>query len=330
MFETIIKLTQDELKVYAADKLRKIGYETVSKSGFLYAAGSIPVLLVAHLDTVHKKSVVDICYSNNKIVMSPQGIGGDDRCGIYMILKIVQELKCHVLFTEDEEIGGKGAMLFTKSDIIPDINYIIELDRQGSNDAVFYDCNNPEFTKFITSYDFKEEFGTFSDISIIAPYLKIAAVNISVGYYNQHNAHEYIDLNIVYININRIRKIIKKKTPKYEYIESKISHEYHGLHSFDDFDYYNLTFDNCDNLDVLFMPINENDGYLKIDSEFYEIGDNDYYLGEDERIYNFDLYTGEMIKLDNASAFSHSGAPLRFKEEDAFSFLEICEYYGLE
>ena len=103
----------------------------------------------------------------------------------------------------------------------------------------------------------KKSLEHFSDISIIAPYLKIAAVNISVGYYNQHNAHEYIDLNIVYININRIRKIIKKKTPKYEYIELKISHEYHGLHSLILIIITYL----IDNL-VLFMPIN--DGYQKM------------------------------------------------------------------
>lgn len=53
-FESILKMTQGELKEYLAQQLRVYGYEPVCENGFLYAEGTVPVLLVAHLDTVHK------------------------------------------------------------------------------------------------------------------------------------------------------------------------------------------------------------------------------------------------------------------------------------
>jgi hypothetical protein len=106
------------------------------------------------------------------------------------------------------------------SGITPNINYIIELDRRGENDAVFYNCANPEFTEFIKRAGFKEETGTFSDISIIAPALKIAAVNISSGFYNEHSKHEYVDFGVIEKNIERISHLITTPAKRFEYIEA--------------------------------------------------------------------------------------------------------------
>lgn len=54
-FDDILRMRQKELKHYLAGHLKKLGYETVKKKGFLYAEGTVPVLLVAHLDTVHNE-----------------------------------------------------------------------------------------------------------------------------------------------------------------------------------------------------------------------------------------------------------------------------------
>lgn len=157
------------------EELAALGYEDIKNlQGFVYAAGNLPVLLVAHLDTVHQHQVETICYSRDgRIMMSPEGIGGDDRAGVYMILRIIRAHRCHVLFCEDEEIGGKGAREFANSRIRPDINYIVEMDRRGTNDAVFYNCDNPESTDFVCGFGFEEAHGSFSDISVIAPVLAL-------------------------------------------------------------------------------------------------------------------------------------------------------------
>ena len=208
-------------------------YTTVNKKGFLYAEGDIPVLLVAHLDTVHSEKAEIICFSEDmRYVMSPQGIGGDDRCGVYMIMQLIRDYKCHVLFCEDEEVGGRGANRFVASKRKPRVNFIVEMDRRGSNDAVFYHCDNPDFTDFVLSFGFEENHGTFSDISVIAPPLNTAAVNISAGYYNEHRLHEYIDMLAVENNIRRIGEMIMADSEHFEFI--KRTHDDRQLSMFGD------------------------------------------------------------------------------------------------
>ena len=199
-----------------------LGYHTTSRHGYLYAPGEVPVLLVAHLDTVHPQPVQLICYSENRrIAMSPQGIGGDDRAGVFMILQIIQKVRCHVLFCEDEETGGWGAQLFTKSGIRPRVNYLVELDRRGCRDAVFYGCANQNFIKFVEGFGFREESGSFSDISILAPHLETAAVNISAGYYCEHSPGERIDLLHMMNNVERVTQMVKTESAHFRYMRRK-------------------------------------------------------------------------------------------------------------
>ena len=152
-------------------------------------------------------------------MMSPQGIGGDDRAGVYMILRLIQSVHCHVLFCEDEETGGHGARAFTKSGIKPNVNYIVELDRVGDNDAVFYQCRNRQFERHINSFGFQTAFGSFSDISILAPHLNLAAVNLSTGYYHAHQPGEYVRLDKVEELIGRVEKLLQTKTERLSYTQ---------------------------------------------------------------------------------------------------------------
>ena len=100
-FESILKMTQGELKEYLAQQLREYGYEPVCKNGFLYAEGTIPVLLVAHLDTVHTHRPDIICRSEDgRYLMSPYGIGGDDRAGVYMYYLVIKKDKVSPIFDQ--------------------------------------------------------------------------------------------------------------------------------------------------------------------------------------------------------------------------------------
>lgn len=170
---------------------------------YLYAKGSMPVLLVAHLDTVHKDLCTNINYEFIKTkegmvtsLSSPQGIGGDDRCGVILILSLLFRggIRPSVLFTCGEETGGHGARQFTKDIKTLDVNCIVEFDRKGKTDVVCYQDDNKELTKTLEKYGFKSSYGSFSDISIIAPHYGISAVNLSSGYYNAHTIKEFVIL----------------------------------------------------------------------------------------------------------------------------------------
>ena len=241
-FISICKKTQHDLKAYVTDKLQETHAKVIADDGYVYAHGSFPVLLVAHMDTVHKNLPNKIMYDTlTTTVSSEDGIGGDDRCGVYMILEIIKKYNCSVVFCEDEEVGGIGAAKFIASDIAKDLsfNYIIELDRRGERDAVFYDCDNEEFEDFITKDFYKTAFGTFSDISVIAPMLKCAAVNLSCGYYKEHTKDEYVSLSQMNASINAVCDILGRttKADKYEYVEATNMYS-----SWDNFRYYDSTY----------------------------------------------------------------------------------------
>ena len=209
------------------------GNTLISKGNFILVGGQAPVMLVSHLDTVHSQRVHDICKSDDgNILMSPQGIGGDDRCGVYALVKAreLSSVKPWLLFTCNEEIGGVGADIFAEEHNkgklpkkLDTLKLLIEIDRKGSKDAVYYDCDNPELEKYITGKGFVTASGSFSDISVIAPELGVAAVNISSGYYNAHTLHEYINRKqleaVIQEVIGIIADTVKPDFPKYEYIE---------------------------------------------------------------------------------------------------------------
>lgn len=240
-FVNICRMSQIDLKEFVVNELAQTYKEVVSGDGYVFTQGKMPVLLVAHLDTVHKQLPQTIYYDETmQIISSPEGIGGDDRCGVYMVLETIKRYNCSVLFCEDEEIGMVGAGKFIKSERAKGLewNYIIEFDRRGSNDAVFYDCDNPEFEEFITKEFFTSAYGSFSDISTLAPFFKCAAVNLSCGYYKAHTTDEYVVFPEMVESLNAACRILERTTEedKFEYIEAKGS--YGGYYSSYGNDYF--------------------------------------------------------------------------------------------
>lgn len=221
------------------------------KKNYILVRGEAPVMLVAHLDTVHHEPVREICKTESgNILMSPQGIGGDDRCGVYALNAVYAQSKVKpwLLFTCDEEIGGVGAEQFClkhQGKKLPkeldELKLIIEIDRKGRNDAVYYDCANDEFEKYITDKGFKTQFGSFSDISYVAPELGAAAVNLSSGYYNAHTQHEYINRKHLNKTVRKVIEIVadavKPDFPRYEYVERVRSFGRFKSGGWDDWDY---------------------------------------------------------------------------------------------
>lgn len=229
----ILNKTQAELLDFCETHLKQHGYEdtdVLKTQDFLFAQGDIPIMLVAHLDTVHKK-LPEIYYDKQKRVLwSPDGIGGDDRCGVYALLKICETHKPYILFTTDEEVGGLGAGAFTEHfkgvQLQNDIDFIIEIDRRGYNEAVFYDCGNKDFEEYITSFGLTKAHGTFSDISVISPAFDIASVNLSAGYYNEHTTTEHIFLNDLNHTIDKVKEILDDTENHKKYDYQEVQHHY--------------------------------------------------------------------------------------------------------
>lgn len=230
-FKKILRMKQADLKLTCLKYLLAKGYETEYGDGYVYGKGEIPVMLVAHMDTVHREIPYHIYYDNEQDVMwSPEGIGGDDRCGVYSIMKILEEYKPYVLFLEDEETGCIGATKATQKLEIPDINFMIELDRRGIHDCVFYECGNEEFQKYIESFGFKTAIGSFTDIVELSDAWDVASVNLSIGYFNEHTFSETIHIRLMENTISKVKKILDdvKRHPNeyFEYLPNYPYYEY--------------------------------------------------------------------------------------------------------
>ena len=208
-------LSQPVLKKMISKFLRTKYKDVVETDAYIYAEGTLPICLVAHMDTVFKTLPEEIFYdSEQKVMWSPQGLGADDRAGIYAILDIINSgFLPSVVFTTDEELGCVGAAeLVIDHPECPfeNLKAIIELDRRGKEDSVFYECDNIDFEMFIAQFGFKPNLGSFSDISTIAPEWGVAAVNVSVGYEDEHSYHERLYLNHLALTIERVKNILRQ------------------------------------------------------------------------------------------------------------------------
>lgn len=223
--EQFFQLRQPSLMKAMRQYLKTKYDNVISTDKYIIAVGDIPVALTAHLDTVFKTPPSRIFYDRAKNVMwSPEGLGADDRAGVYAIVQILKSgFRPTVIFTTDEELGCLGAEAIVKD--IPTapmyLKYIIELDRRGSDDCVFYQCENEEFEAYIESFGFVMNFGSFSDISTICPAWKVAGVNLSIGYYDEHSYCETLYIGQMFNTINKVKHMFNQidKAPTFEYKE---------------------------------------------------------------------------------------------------------------
>ena len=212
--------------VRAMTQLIKSKYDNViATKDYIIAIGDIPIALVAHMDTVFKFPVSDLYYDQRKgVLWSPEGLGADDRAGIFAIIKILQDgLRPSVILTTGEEDGGVGACAIC--DKYPEcpiegLKYMIQLDRRGTNDCVFYDCYCPEFVDYVESFGFCERWGSFTDISFLMPQWQTVGVNLSVGYEDEHSKQEILNINPLFDTIKKVKKMLtEQEIPDFKYDE---------------------------------------------------------------------------------------------------------------
>jgi len=259
LLKSLFTLEQEQLHEYLIDiLLDTYGDDNVIEDHgqFLFAKGDIDVLLVAHLDTVHKvKPTLDeIFYDQEKGVMwSPRGIGGDDRCGVYIILSILfAGYRPHIAFTWNEEIGCVGSRnmvtIFNPKELMQaNINFAIQFDRRGHKEAVYYDLDNIQFENYITSFGFDTKLGSFTDICEICPDWGFAGVNLSAGYANEHTANELVFIATINDTLTKATAILRDQIANPTYFEYKetpkkpFMHQYHkdqGFRWWDEEDEY--------------------------------------------------------------------------------------------
>lgn len=180
-----MKIKHDLLKATLAKPVPKF----LNGAQYKYIDNGKHILAVAHLDTVQQSDhYYRVKFGGQWRVYSPKH---DDRLGVYTILHhlplLLGENTYDILLTTDEEYGMSTARLFTSG---KRYKWIFQFDRAGT-DAVVYQYDNPQWVSSLQSANWKIGRGSYSDISELS-HLGACAVNIGVGYHNNHAIDAYM------------------------------------------------------------------------------------------------------------------------------------------
>jgi hypothetical protein len=181
--------TQEELQQMIRDE--KIAEEI---DGNFFIQGELPLLLVAHMDTVYDDELAQPVLEGDRLyskIDSGAGIGGDDRCGCWVLMTIYNkyfESKIpSLLFVRDEEFGGKGSLGLKNKIDMSQFKAVIEIDGPGY--GIFYSDSKSNST--LDSW-LKDRIGLwrtptyYNDIqNLCGPGLP-PGITLGAAYYNQH------------------------------------------------------------------------------------------------------------------------------------------------
>lgn len=191
--------------------------DLLSQQGFTYVKGNyhkpgtLPIVLTAHLDTVHDSPgphpflVEDNFVHTNGLSI----LGADDKAGVALILYLAHKLPVHFVLFYGEEYGLLGSKSMA-SDIQRQPNALnkalvmLSLDRQGTTDVVWHQLGAPTANHEVAAwlaralskngdYQFQPAEGIFTD-SYAFQNLIPNCMNLSVGYYNAHSTRELQNL----------------------------------------------------------------------------------------------------------------------------------------
>jgi len=214
--------------------------------------------IVAHMDQVQERHSKDfMAYEAEDIIIgfSPkhrmqQGLGADDKVGIWIGLKCLQKFDAIKLaFFVGEEIGCKGS---NEADMafFEDCRFVIEPDRREANDLITVIGWTPlcsdDFLKDIgfKKFGYKETDGMMTDIEALKDNgLAISCINLSCGYYKPHTDQEFVYKPALSNCLAFIEHIIKTCTKVYPHVDMTSQYErenyYYDVYD----DYYSEIYD---------------------------------------------------------------------------------------
>ena len=215
--------------------------------------------LAAHMDQVqhnHSKDFTVVGIGGDVIGWSPkchsqQGLGADDKNGIYVCLELLRRLDAvKVAFFVGEEVGCVGSSEVDLS-FFSDCRFIIEPDRRGGNDLITSmfcgDVCSQDFIKAIgaEAYGYREEEGSITDVgTLVERGVGISCLNLSCGYYNAHSDSEITVLSELQNCLDFVEHIVLTCTEVYPF-EYKPYH-YSRCYTYGGYGKYRYLYDQTD------------------------------------------------------------------------------------
>lgn len=212
-------------------------------------------MFISHTDTVHQKvdkiivkeenlirpNTFGKSFSNDEVSClkaytedgNPTGIGGDDKCGIFICLELLKTLdKVKIGLFVSEETGCHGSSKCDEN-FLQDVGYITQYDAPGNHliseicsGVRLFDRDSEFFEKTLKVIE--SAFGNemlvqshpYTDISQLKKKIDVCCINMSCGYYNMHTNQEFVSIedveNAITAGLNMVKELGLKKY-KYEY-----------------------------------------------------------------------------------------------------------------
>ena len=230
-------MVRDYIIEFAIDN--KIDYVLDKKGNVYLTKGKDRVTLgeyypcvVSHIDTVHRSHIdlindkrrLDIVedVKGNLIAYNPltnqqTGIGGDDKCGVFVCLSLFLEMDIlKGAFFVEEEIGMLGSKEAC-SEFFENVGYAIQFDAPSANwitevcsGVKIFDTEFKDKIKTVLSEGGYTNFSNdpFTDVNQLSQKFDFNCLNLGCGYYEQHRDSEYVVVDEVKKSLHMGIKLI--------------------------------------------------------------------------------------------------------------------------
>lgn len=236
---------QEELMVqYICDWLREKNIEfTVDEHLNVYAVkgdvsyGEMYPCVVCHTDTVHKIDTINVVEemlpnSHREMKLSlkaynndgePTGIGGDDKCGVFACMELLEEMDViKAAFFVSEETGCHGSR-YADPSFFSNVGYAIQFDgpenwmitetcfgaKLFERESEFFNTCDKILTEGMNDKK-KYMVHPYTDVYALKSKFDFSCINISIGYYQYHTKNEYVVIEDVFNGIDMGKKMIQE------------------------------------------------------------------------------------------------------------------------
>jgi len=201
--------------------------------------------VISHTDTVHNIDTINIreemlnntqgeeklSYKAYNDEGNPTGIGGDDKCGVFACLTLLQELpNVKAAFFVSEETGCHGS-LKASEDFFENVGYGIQFDAPENwmvtercfgqvlfdRDSEFFESCDKVLTEGMDQDYMEYMVHPYTDVYALRGKFNFSCINFSIGYYNYHTRHEYVVVEDVFNGIDMGKKMIENLGNKLHY-----------------------------------------------------------------------------------------------------------------
>jgi tripeptide aminopeptidase len=248
MIEFLVEWLEKKGIEYHLDDMGNV-YAT-KKSGEVPADFYYPCVL-SHTDTVHSINEIIVreeqkpnAQGFRKLALKgyttsgkPTGIGGDDKCGVFACLTLLDELPfLKAAFFVSEETGCHGSRNADPK-FFSNVGYAIQFDAPENwmitekcfgqilfdRDTEFFEKCDKVLTEGMVKEDMEYMVHPYTDVYALRSKFDFSCINFSIGYYDYHTANEYVVVEDVFKGIEHGRKMISELGYKLYY---KKSNEY--------------------------------------------------------------------------------------------------------